>query len=235
MRIGVISALESEHKELACRIEGVKTTRIGHLEVIEGELSGNTLYLLTCGIAKVNAAIGATILIETFHPDCIVSTGVAGGIDTSVRIADVVASRRVAHHDVWCGEGNLIGQVQGLPLFYESDERLLKKALALNTPDCACRVHEGDILTGEQFISNQEQLLKIKSQFPGGKAVDMESAALAQTCHLLKVPFISFRIVSDLPGSTEDNFKDYIDFFKTLAQRSFDITWRFLQSLSTIL
>ena len=36
---------------------------------------------MKCGIGKVNAAAG-TELIRTFQPDCVISTGVAGGIDS---------------------------------------------------------------------------------------------------------------------------------------------------------
>lgn len=234
MIIGIISAMDSEHEELARRLSGAEHISLQHLDIVRGTLGGNTLLLLRSGIAKVNAAMAVTLLIDHLRPDCVISTGVAGGIDQSVAIADVVASRRVAHHDVWCGTGNEIGQVQGLETFFESDSRLLEKALELNLqPDAPCKVHEGDILTGEQFISECDQLLRIKSTFPSGKAVDMESASLAQVCHILGVPFISFRIISDLPGSTEDNFKMYVNFWKTIAERSFDITWRFLMNLDT--
>ena len=37
---------------------------------------------MKCGIGKVNAAAGTVELIRTFQPDCVISTGVAGGIDS---------------------------------------------------------------------------------------------------------------------------------------------------------
>lgn len=58
-------------------------------------------------------------LIKNFAPDCVINTGVAGGIDVKTRVMDVVAGESVVYHDVWCGEPNLYGQVQGLPLFAE--------------------------------------------------------------------------------------------------------------------
>lgn len=72
---------------------------------------------MQCGIGKVNAAAGAVELIRNFEPDCIISTGVAGGIDSCLKVMDVVASRQIVYHDVWCGEGNAYGQIQGLPTF----------------------------------------------------------------------------------------------------------------------
>ena len=82
-------------------------------------LGSNRVILTQCGIGKVNAAVGATELIRRFAPDCIVSTGVAGGIDACLKVTDVVASDSLAYHDVWCGDGNEYGQVQGLPAVYK--------------------------------------------------------------------------------------------------------------------
>ena len=39
------------------------------------------IVLLETGIGKVNAAIGATLMIEAFDVEAIIFTGVAGGIN----------------------------------------------------------------------------------------------------------------------------------------------------------
>ena len=62
------------------------------------------------------------------------------------------------------------------------------------------------------------------------RQVDMESAAIAQTCYLYGIPFLSFRIVSDTPG-VEDHSSQYADFWGTMAERSFLTTWTFLSTL----
>ena len=70
----------------------------------------------------------------------------------------------------------------------------------------------------------------IKRNFPEGLAVDMESAAIAQICYLYKVPFISFRIISDTPGA-EQHLEQYKNFWGEMADRSFHVTETFLKSL----
>ena len=115
MKIGIIAAMSSEREQLAGLLEGARVERNGRYEYTIGQLGVNTLYLMECGIGKVNAAVGAAELIGCVHPDAVISTGVAGGIDASVGVMDVVASSQVVYHDVWCGEGNALGQVQGLP------------------------------------------------------------------------------------------------------------------------
>ena len=73
-------------------------------------------------------------------------------------------------------------------------------------------------------------MAEIKATYPEALAVDMESGAIAQTCHLLGVPFLSFRIISDTPGA-EGHFEQYNDFWGTMAQRSFGVTKLFLENL----
>jgi adenosylhomocysteine nucleosidase len=66
--------------------------------------------------------------------------------------------------------------------------------------------------------------------FPEAKAVDMESCAIAQTCYINKVPFISFRVVSDMPLYDTDA-SQYHDFWATVAEHSFQVTKTFVESL----
>lgn len=233
--IGIISAMQSEHRQLADRLLEKKEEKYGRMTFVTGRIGDNEVALAQSGIGKVNAALGAVALVEAFHPEALVSTGVAGGIDAVLQVTDVVASTRLAYHDVWCGDGNAYGQIQGLPLYFEADERLLQAALRLNEGgNLQSRVHGGLICTGDQFISNRDELQAIKGRFPEALAVDMESAAIAQTCYLYGVPFLSFRIISDTPGAHEENFVQYLDFWQTMADRSFQTTWVFLNSLPKI-
>lgn len=246
MIIGIISAMDSEHRQLAERLQEKKTSGDGSFRYVEGVLGGNRVILTQCGIGKVSAAVGASELIRRFHPDCLVSTGVAGGIDPCLKVTDVVASERLVYHDVWCGDGNEYGQVQGFPPLYEGSPSLLRHALSLNEAEhkagsgtgnqsgIESRIHGGLICTGDQFITSRTELEAIKRRFPDGLAVDMESAALAQTCYLYGIPFLSFRIISDTPG-VDDHAAQYADFWGTMAERSFQTTWAFLSTLPTSL
>lgn len=230
MTIGIISAMDSEHRRLVERLQDKNTSGDGSFRYVEGTLGGNHVILTQCGIGKVSAAVGASELIRRFSPDCIVSTGVAGGIDACLKVTDVVASQRLVYHDVWCGDGNEYGQVQGFPASYEGCSSLLKHALSLNEAGMESRIHSGLVCTGDQFITNRTELDTIKQRFPDGLAVDMESAAIAQTCYLYNVPFLSFRIISDTPG-VEDHASQYADFWGTMAERSFLTIWTFLSTL----
>ena len=56
----------------------------------------------------------------------------------------------------------------------------------------------------------------------------MESGAIAQTCYLYHIPFISFRIISDVPLK-DTEASQYYNFWEQIAHDSFEVTKDFLQ------
>lgn len=196
-----------------------------------GRIGGREVVLMQSGIGKVNAAWGTVMMVEGYRPDCVVSTGCAGGVDAGLGVMDVVVGREVMYHDVWCGPGNAIGQVQGMPREFVGDEHLVSVAERLNADaDHGARVLCGLICTGDRFITDPAELRRIKTSFPLCLAVDMESAAIAQVCHIMEVPFVSFRVVSDTPGC-DRHFEQYTNFWGEMAARSFEITKRFIANI----
>lgn len=230
MKIGIISAMDDEHRQLSIRLENKKETAEHAFRYVEGNVGNNELVLTQCGIGKVNAAIGASELIRRHHPDCIISTGVAGGMNASLRVCDVVVGESMVYHDVWCGDGNAYGQIQDMPAVFAGNPTLLECARSLNGQNAASRIHSGLICTGDQFVTERSVQESIRMHFPEVMAVDMESTAIAQTCHIYGVPFLSFRIISDTP-SVEEHWSQYCDFWATMAERSFQTTWTFLSTL----
>ena len=196
-------------------LQDSEQSRMGGFEFHRGRMGQHDVMIMQCGIGKVNAAMGTLTLINAFLPDYIINSGVAGGADKAVNVMDVVAGERVAYHDVWCGPESEVGQVQGLPLYFEGARRLLD--LLPGRAD----LHRGLICSGDQFIDKMESVNVIKSNFPDALAVDMESGAIAQVCHLNKVPFLALRVVSDSPGASHDNTQQYLDFWTAAPQETF--------------
>lgn len=227
MKIGIITALSMEKEQIVGLLEEKQEIQEGNYDYVVGSLNGNELVIMESGIGKVNAAIGTLEMIKTHNPDCIISTGVAGGIDPELSVMDVVVSKNIVYHDVYCGEGNAFGQVQGLPLYFKGNETLYECAMELDTET---NILGGLICTGDKFITDPGTLYNIKEDWPNGLAVDMESAAIAQTCFLYDIPFLSFRIISDTPG-VDQHWEQYSNFWETMAQRSFGVTKTFLESL----
>ena len=225
MKIGIIIAMDKEFRRISEQLDGLKVEIDGGRKFVTGRLGDNELVLHQCGIGKVNAAIGASEMIRRYNPDLMVSTGCAGGGRTDMEVMDIVASTELAYHDVYCGEAmgkTVYGQVQGMPARYTSPSELVEKAKSVSP-----RVHAGLIVTGDWFVDSKEKMREIVGHFPEAAAVDMESAAIAQTCHIYGIPFISFRVISDIPLN-DTNAAMYHDFWNTIADNSFETTREFL-------
>lgn len=234
MKIGVIIAMDKEFQRIKELLVNMTETTIDGNVFVEGHLGDNDLILHQCGIGKVNAAIGVSDLIRRYHPHLVVSTGCAGGASTDLEVEDVVVSNELVYHDVYCGEAigqSVYGQVQGLPARFSSPESFISQALLLNEQGVA-RVKAGLIVTGDWFVDSKEKMREILQHFPEALAVDMESAAIAQTCYLLHTSFISFRVISDIPLK-DTNASQYHDFWASIADRSFAATRHFLETISS--
>lgn len=150
------------------------------------------VFIMQCGIGKVNASIGTMELIR-LGVDCIISSGVAGGLVRQCVPGTVVVGTDYQYHDVYCGEGNEPGQIQGEPAIFKASKELLDIALAKGSQN----IHFGQILTGDWFVDTVGKALEIKKQYPLSYALDMESCAIAQVCYKWHVPFLSYRVISD--------------------------------------
>lgn len=215
MKIGIIVAMESELQMLLPLVEDIKETTVNGYLIRRGRMGDNEVAIMQTGIGKVNAAVGAISLIDSFGPDLVVNTGIAGGTGQGADILDVVIADRIGYHDVYCGPGNARGQVQGLPeLFPCLGDKLVNLGAVSGNP----AVKRGLIASGDLFVSTPEELKAVLAVQPEAIAVDMESGAIAQVCCLRNVPFLAIRVVSDTPG-VENHHAQYSEFF-TIAPRS---------------
>lgn len=224
-KVGIIVAMGKELELLLPLLENKRQTSVQGTVFYSGTAGLNEVCAMQCGIGKVNAAIGTLLLIQHFSPDYIINTGVAGGGGNHVQVMDIVAGAQVAYHDVWCGPESEWGQVQGLPLFYEGAADLLQRLP--QRPD----VKTGLICSGDRFIDNKPDIESIRHHFPAVLAVDMESGAIAQVCRLRGVPFLSLRVISDSPGASHDNTRQYLDFWADAPRHSFEIVKSLISNL----
>ncbi len=225
MKIGIIVAMRKELDLLLPLLKDSEESRMSGFEFHCGKVGKHDVMVMQCGIGKVNAAMGSLMLVNHFAPHFVINSGVAGGADKSVNVMDVVAGARVAYHDVWCGPESELGRVQGLPLYFEGATKLLD--LLPERGD----IHKGLICSGDQFIDTMEAVSRIKGNFPDALAVDMESGAIAQVCYLCKVPFLALRVISDSPGASHDNTRQYLDFWTDAPQETFKLVQDIIKKL----
>jgi len=248
----VLYAFDAEGKLLTSKMTISKTEKILGRTVQIGTLAGKSIVLAESGIGMTNAAMTAQKLIDTYHPIRVLFTGIAGAVDSTVHIGDIVVCRLWSQHDY-----GYIGKDGFLPEGVETrdnlkdtiiekkqfdvDSSLFAAAKALSghnlefdkigqrTP--ALRV-DGVGVTGNLFIDNIEKRLWLSNQFHA-LITDMESAAVAQVCTANRVPFIIFRSASDLAGgSGSSTASDEIkQFFKIAADNSSKVLEAFLKEI----
>lgn len=210
--IGIIGAMAEEVAALKQEMLIEKEAQIHAIRFYIGEIAGQPCVLMQGGIGKVNAAYATTLLMENYHPDYLINIGSAGGLKSTQRVGDVVIGQSVAHHDFDCTAfGRSYGQVPGLPVTFDSEEKLLKatsKALC----EMNQRYHTGLVVSGDQFIHTEEQIQTILQHFPNAVAAEMEAASVAQIAYLYQVPFVIIRSLSDVyqNGDHSRQFDTYL-------------------------
>lgn len=217
MRIAVLVAMDKEMALIKDLMSHIQEMEIGGGKMFRGELNGHEVYLGKCGIGKVNAAVNSYRVISEVTPDLVINSGVAGG--AGLPIGTVLVADRVAYSDVWCGPGTEYGEADGFPLYFKPAEIVISAARGIKDSESLA---EGLICSSDKFISTHEQIQFIRSHFLDVKAVDMESAAIAQVCAMTSVPFAIVRVVSDTPGEGE-NISQYKDFWGKAPEKTFNV------------
>jgi adenosylhomocysteine nucleosidase len=177
-------------------------------EFFTGRLEKKPVALLRCGIGKVNAAVGCALLINRFHPDLVINTGSAGGIDPSLKFGDTVISSALLYYDVdVTAFGYAPGQLPKMPAVFEVPEDLIRRGEAAVDalkkegvlPEDFKHVR-GVIGSGDVFMHEPDRIAEARRLFPAMAAVEMEGAAIAQACYLFSVPALIIRSLSDIAG-----------------------------------
>ena len=180
-------------------------------DMLEKQESAFDKDICITGIGKVNAALSALEHIKRYKPNYVVSFGFAGGMPDAAKNTLVYANK-VFYHDVWCGEPNELGQVQGYPQFFKCAEcpdiDTFIERVYYNYNKGEKFVSARPIATGDSFVTYKTDAQKIFAIEPTTIGVDMEAAAIAQVCYDKKIPFLAYKIISDVIGSS-NQWQDY--------------------------
>lgn len=198
MKVGIIAAMEEELNMLVNTLQNCQEIHFGQFKYYTGQIYNVEVALLLCGIGKVNAAVGATLLIDKLLPDYLINTGVAGGFPKEVKVGDIIISDEVRHHDADATVFDYeYGQIPRMPAAFVADPTLIKYASEVKLDDNNVTIYHGPILSGDSFVHQPKQIDKIVERFPNIMAVEMEGASIAQTCYLFNIPFVLVRSISD--------------------------------------
>jgi adenosylhomocysteine nucleosidase len=243
--LGVISALPEEFAHLSD--QSGQSSEIGGLAFWRGEIAGREAVFVESGAGKVNAGVAATLLLDRFSCRALMLCGVAGGLDPTLGVGDVVIGNSNIQHDYGLEKEAGFVPIQpgsrpsrgedwtpGYPLSEELVARLqaAAKGLALeslpSTVGAAPRtpnVHFGAILTGDCFLNSERTRRRLHAQF-GAHAVEMEGGAVAQVARRWgdDIAVVNVRCLSDLAGA--ESHLDFHAFLPVAARYASQVAHR---------
>lgn len=227
----IIVAMEEEISPFLQRATSVaEPVRVGNAVHRTAVINGHVAVLVQSGIGLVNAAGAATAALllanknePGAHQPLVISAGSAGGLGDSVRVGDVVIGTNLINADADARAfGYELGQVPGMPETYPVPAFLLDVSAVEPSADGLVRtVHHGLMVSSYSFVGHERSSV-IKAAFEQVLSTDMESSAIAQTCHVHGSPFLAIRGISDLCGPASD--ADFLTHVDDAAERSAEIT-----------
>lgn len=227
--IGIIGAMDSEVNGIKSVMTDKTVRTVASVEFCSGTLCGKKVVVAEAGVGKVNAAVTAQIMILEYNASAVINTGVAGGLEDSLRIGDIVVADRVAEHDMDTTPfGDEPGFITGLERVYMDCDKNIVDILESSAEEAGMCAMVGLIVSGDQFICRDEQRSRLKEVF-GAAAAEMEGAAIGHVCVMNGVPFGVIRAMSDC--ANDDSISDFPAFEKAAAAKSIEIIKRAVEKM----
>ena len=209
--MGIIGAMDVEIallREEMAKAGAVKITRIAGMEFNVGTIGNATVIVVQCGVGMANAATCAQVLIDRFGVSALLNTGIAGSLDASINIGDIVVADDAVNHIMDVRNlGYAAGQTPGLDTL----------AVVAAASAIGATTHTGRVASGDRFVCDNFEKQRIVETF-GAKCCEMEGAAIAQVAWANGVPCAIVRAISDKADGSSS--MDYPTFEAQAARNS---------------
>ena len=217
--------MEEELYALKKNLNIEKEFNLFDLKFYEATIENLKCILVQSGIGKVNSARTTQILIDNIKVDYIFNIGVAGGIDNSLKVGDVVVANSLVQHDFDITAFNHEkGYIPNIGKNIYCDEYLLRLV-----KDIDKNIISGVIASGDIFCTDEKMAKKIHDKF-NALCVEMEGASIAQVCYLCNIPFLIIRSISDTPNN--DNAVTFNEFLKISSDKVAEVMIELIKKLN---
>ncbi len=228
-KLAIMGAMEEEIEPLLAHFDNVKVTEFAKNKYYELTYNGLDIVVAYSKIGKVFASLTATTMIEKFGCDTLLFSGVAGGINPTLKIGDLIIAKKLCQHDLdITAFGHPHGFVPEGAVYVETSKELRQIAFDV-AHENGIEVLEGTIATGDQFVHSSERKEFIESTFKAD-ALEMEGASVAVICDALNVPFFILRAISDTADM--DAGFDFDEFLKSSAKNSAEYLIKIVNKLN---
>ena len=233
-KIGILGAMPEEINGIVSLLQNKEEVVKGRRTYYFGEINNVEVVVVFSRWGKVASATTVTHLIVEFGITELLFTGVAGAINSSLNIGDIVIASSLVQHDM---DARPIMRQFEIPLLDEImlfppkemmnmavenigelvlDESLIsllsarqKEKFALSNP----KLFVGQIASGDRFFAKNADKEKLLAILPEVLCVEMEGAAVAQVCFEYNIPYVVIRTISD-----EANDNSVVDFKEFVSQ-----------------
>ena len=227
-KLAIMGAMEEEIEPLLAYFDKVNVVEYANNKYYEVSYNGLEIVIAYSKIGKVFASLTASTMIEKFGCDTLLFSGVAGGINSKLKIGDLIIADKLCQHDLdITAFGHPHGYVPGGKVFVETSKELRDVAIKV-AKENDLKVIEGIIATGDQFVHSTQRKEFIENTF-NADALEMEGASVAVVCDALNIPFFILRAISDTADM--DAGFDFDEFLKSSAKNSADYLIKILKEL----
>ena len=190
MKIGVLTAMTSEFEQLAAMLDGVVKCEKNNIEYLVGCVGENEIVLRQCGIGKVNAALGAQILVSKFDVKKLLNFGVAGSLNKTTELCSVyqISAATQFDFDLVQLNGTKIGTLN------EYEESYLSLNLL------PAQFPKRKLATADRFNDSIDDY-KLLTEELNADIRDMEGGAVVQAAYAAQLPVYAIKAISDVAGS----------------------------------
>ncbi len=188
--IGIVIAMQSEADILLEEMNVISSTTVSGKKVYVGTAYGKEVVLCVCGVGKVNAAIGAQIVISDFDVDKLLNFGVAGGLNQTTELCNVYQIEAAVQFDFDLVQlnGTQIGTL----------DEYTENYLPLQSVDLD--LEKRKLGTSDRFNDSPVDY-KLLTEELNADIRDMEGGAIVQAALCAKLPVYSVKAISDVAGS----------------------------------
>ncbi len=204
--IGAVIAMQSEADILLENMQVARSLTVSGKKVYVGKAFSKDVALCVCGVGKVNAALGAQLLVSKFHADKLLNFGVSGGLNDTTELCKVYQIFEAVQFDFDLVQLN--GTKIGTLNEYEENY------LALNLLDLP--LERKRLGTADRFNDSPEDY-KLLTKELKADIRDMEGGAIVQAAFATELPVFSIKAISDVAGSGSTTEQYLLNRDKALA------------------
>lgn len=188
--IGAVIAMESEANILLSEMKINRSLTVSGKKVYVGMAYGKETAVCVCGVGKVNAALGAQLLVSKFDAEILLNFGVAGGLNEHTKLCEVYQIGAAVQFDFDLTQlnGTKIGTL----------DEYTENYLTLQTFKFPFPIKK--LGTSDRFNDSKTDYQLLTEEL-GADIRDMEGAAIVQAAYAAKLPVYSIKAISDVAGS----------------------------------